>query len=76
MAKGSLRLKHIPAKKKYEWASSAFGKRGEGKRRPIFGYMGKILKQMHSDFSGCSWALRALQEVGSLSFYNHQQRDP
>ncbi|XP_062965881.1 histone H2A.N [Cynocephalus volans] len=57
---------YIPAKKKYEWASSAVGKkrRKSRKRRKkkevYFSYMWKILKQTHPDFSGCSWVVDAL----------------
>ncbi|KAM9209657.1 histone H2A.N isoform 1-T1 [Dugong dugon] len=79
---------HIPAKKKYEWASSAFGKkrrRRRKKKEAHFCYMGKILKQTHPDFSGCSWVLDALGsldewqlewlslEAVRLSFYNHRR---
>ncbi|XP_049715906.1 histone H2A.N [Loxodonta africana] len=80
---------HIPAKKKYEWANSAFEKKRRRRRRKKkeahFCYMGKILKQTHPDFSGCSWVLEALGclddwqlewvslEAVRLSFYKHRR---
>ncbi|XP_069339181.1 histone H2A.N [Eulemur rufifrons] len=59
---------YFSAKKKYEWANSAPGKkrsrRKKGKKKEAyFSYMGKVLKQTHPDFSGRSWVLDAL---GSL----------
>lgn len=76
---------YIPARKKYGWASSAFGMKRRKKKEAYFGYMGKILKQTHPDFSGCSWVLDALGsledwrlewvslEAVRLSFYNHRR---
>lgn len=67
---------------KYEWASSAFGKKRR-KKQTYFSFMGKILKQTHPDFSRCFWVLDALGflkdqqlervslEAVTLSFYNH-----
>ncbi|XP_058139847.1 histone H2A.N [Dasypus novemcinctus] len=78
------------AERKYEWARSAFGKRRRRrwrrkKKEVYFSYMRKILKQVHADFSGCSWVLDALGslddwrlewvslEAVRLSFYNHRR---
>ncbi|CAD7667532.1 unnamed protein product [Nyctereutes procyonoides] len=75
---------HIPAREKYEWANSALRKKRK-KKEVYFSYMGKILKQIHPDFSGCSWILDALGsledwlleqvslEAVRLSFYNHRR---
>ncbi|XP_024897600.1 histone H2B-like [Pteropus alecto] len=76
---------YIPAKKKYDWISSVLGKKRRKKKEAYLGYMGKILKQAHPDFSGCSWVLDALGiledwrlewlslEAVRLSFYNHRR---
>ncbi|XP_023100384.1 histone H2B-like [Felis catus] len=57
----------------------------EEEEEAYLGYVGKILKQTHPDFSGCSWisdALGSLEdwllervrlEVVRLSFYNHRK---
>ncbi|KAM7231591.1 hypothetical protein CapIbe_016352 [Capra ibex] len=75
----------IPAKEKDEWVHSATGKKRRKKKEAYFNYMGKLLKQVHPDFSGCSWildALRALEdwqlewvslEAVRLSLYNHRR---
>ncbi|XP_034496401.1 histone H2B-like [Ailuropoda melanoleuca] len=75
---------YIPAKAKYECANSALRHKRK-KKEVYFSYMGKILKQTHPDFSGCSWILDALGsledwllewvslEAVRLSFYNHRR---
>ncbi|XP_067570444.1 histone H2A.N [Pseudorca crassidens] len=76
---------YIPAKEKDGWASSTSGKKRRKKKEAYFSYMGKILKQTHPDFSGCSWILDALGaledwwlervslEAVRLSLYNHRR---
>ncbi|XP_060060880.1 histone H2A.N [Erinaceus europaeus] len=76
--------KYTPVKKKYECANSAF-KKEEEKKEAYFIYMGKILRQVHPDFSGCSWILAVLGsgedwlleqislEAVRLSLYNHRR---
>ncbi|XP_073735522.1 histone H2A.N [Callorhinus ursinus] len=75
---------YIPAKEKYEQANSALRQKRR-KKEAYFSYMGKIVKQTHPDFSGCSWILDALGsledwllervslEAVRLSFYNHRR---
>ncbi|NP_001388269.1 histone H2B.N [Homo sapiens] len=80
---------YFPVKKKHEWANSATGKkrrwRKKRRKEAYFSYMGKILKQIHPDFSGRSWVLYALGALNAwqlewvsleafrLSFYNHRR---
>ncbi|XP_054366924.1 histone H2A.N [Mirounga angustirostris] len=76
---------YIPAKEKYEQANSALRQKRRKKKEAYFSYMGKIVKQTHPDFSGCSWILDALGsledwllervslEAVRLSFYNHRR---
>ncbi|XP_058562007.1 histone H2A.N [Neofelis nebulosa] len=78
---------YTAAQEKYGRASSASGKkkRKKKKKEAYLGYVGKILKQTHPDFIGCSWisdALGSLEdwllervslEAVRLSFYNHRK---
>ena len=76
---------YIPAKEKDEWVRSATGKKRRKKEEAYFNYMGKLLKQVHPHFSGCSWILDALRvlkdwqlewvslEAVRLSLYNHRR---
>ncbi|XP_075850058.1 histone H2B.N [Microcebus murinus] len=81
---------YFPPKKKREWANSAPGnkrsrRKKSKKKEAYFSYMGKVLKQTHPDYSGCSWVLDALDSLNDwqlewvsleafrLSFYNHRR---
>ncbi|XP_061285855.1 histone H2A.N-like [Bos javanicus] len=76
---------YIPAKEKDEWVCSATGKKRRKKKAAYFNYVEKLLKQVHPDFSGCSWILDALRvledwqlewvslEAVRLSLYNHRR---
>ncbi|XP_037350356.1 histone H2A.N [Talpa occidentalis] len=76
---------HIPVKKKHKCVSSAFGKKRWKKKEAYFVYMGRLLKQVHPDFSGCSWVLAVLcslevwlleqvsLEAVRLSFHYHRR---